>query len=202
MTGFARGSWREDVDRGREIGNWRLEIRISGSLLAAEVFNGTGEQGEEVAGDGAGGAELAAEVLGGEAVEIDAEARGFERGNALGDEAGYDAGKDIARAAGGKDGVGEGADASGTVRRGDDRIRALEHECHVPLGGEAAGDGQAIGLNVGYWEAGEAGELAGVRGDDRWDVEEVRPVVDMREVVESVGVEGEGVEDPPRPRLA
>ena len=96
-------------------------------------------------------------MLGGEAVEVDAEARGVERPEALGDEAGDYAGEDVAGAAGGEGGVGEGADASSAVGGGDDGVRALEDERDVPLGGEAAGDGEAVRLDLGDREAGRDG---------------------------------------------
>src|SRR5207302_566507 len=55
--------------------------------------------------------QLAADELGGEAVEVDAKGGGVERLETLGNEAGDRAGEDVARAAGSEARVREGAEA-------------------------------------------------------------------------------------------
>ena len=48
------------------------------------------------------------------------------------------------------------------------RVRQpLRTRVRLMLGGEAAGEGDAVGFDLGDGEAGEAGELAGMRGEDR-----------------------------------
>src|SRR3990172_2302262 len=112
-------------------------------LLSPKLLDRARQRCRYVAREHAGVAEVAADEFAGGAVEVDAEGGGLEGLDALGDEAGDGAGEDVAGAAGGETGVGEGAEAGAAVGRGDDRVRALEDDGEVPLGGVAAGRGGA-----------------------------------------------------------
>ena len=93
-------------------------------------------------------------------MEPDRGGRGLEAGQALGEEAGRDAGEDVAGAGGGEPRRGVGVDREAAVGGGDAGVRALEDEDGTRAGGGGAG---ALGPR-GSGEVGEEpAELALVR---------------------------------------
>ena len=64
-------------------------------------------------------------------------------------------------------GASPGETAHAAVRRGDQRVVALEHDDRAGLGGRGAGVGEPVGLDLGGVELQQAPELAGVRREHR-----------------------------------
>lgn len=167
------------------------------SYLGVDLILGFGEGlGEEA--DQVGGYEgLLACICGGEvsgkAVEIDGKGSGFEKVfGMLGQESGYDAGEDVAGASGGHAGIAGGIDPDNAVGSGDKGAMAFEDDDEVVIGGELARDFQAVGLNFGNGDAGQARHFSGMRSDDQRAAVAAEFATFLFESIETIGVDDHG----------
>ena len=116
---------------------------------AAEGGNGYGQFVQQVGGDQAGLTDAGGDALSGGGVEVDAGGGSNGRGESLGQQGDDYAAEDVAGAASGEAGVGEGGDADGLAGAGGDGVGALEDDGCVPALGPLAGDVFAVGLDFG-----------------------------------------------------
>ena len=117
-----------------------------------------GDEGFFAVGEGGG--------VAGEGVVVDAEDGGVFGAEAAGQEAGDEAGEEVAGAGGGHAGIATHADTEAAAGFGDEGVVAFEDGDGVVVGGDGAGGGGAVTLDVVRGDAEEAGGFAGVGGED------------------------------------
>ena len=152
-----------------------------------------GKNGQQIAGDHPPGPVPADKIIGGQAVEVDAQAGRVPGSQALGQKPADEPGEHVPRAAAGQGRIARGVEADAAIGGGHQGLGPFQHQGDAEFGRGLPGQFQAPGLHFRDGEPHQPGHLPGVGGQEPGARGVLQTSGIRGQVVDAVGVDDHGL---------